>query len=239
MTAPGSFDPFSAPAPEDLPARATRLATACAVISMLMANPPSPVLRENLHEGAMTERWPLRDAASRAGAEELALAAHESPQAQETDWRELIGPSCPTRPVLSDLVPEAPAVPAEAEATLPSPSHLSLLPHDHLAVGLSRTGSLAVRAVGARQVRSEGAAAPDAVASDTNLQTTAPAPSPEETAFVATVTYLLAPLAPATSQVLRSQATTHLYRGAADLLDGIVAEAESLAEAVQAGATRR
>ena len=58
MTAPDSFDPFSAPAPDDLPARATRLATACAVVSMLAANPPSPVLRENLHEGAMTQRWP-------------------------------------------------------------------------------------------------------------------------------------------------------------------------------------
>ena len=32
MTAPDSFDPFSAPAPDDLPARATRLATACAVV---------------------------------------------------------------------------------------------------------------------------------------------------------------------------------------------------------------
>ena len=63
MTAPDSFDPFSAPAPDDLPARATRLATACAVVSMLAATSPSPVLRANLHEGsagpcATPPRWP-------------------------------------------------------------------------------------------------------------------------------------------------------------------------------------
>ena len=115
-----------------------------------------------------------------------------------------------TRPVLSALVPQAPPAPAEAEAALPSPSHLALLPHDHLAVVLSRTGSLAVRAVAQ------------------------PAPSAQATAFVATVRHLLTPLAPAVSQVLRAQAATHLFHGVASLLDGIAAEASSLAEAVQA-----
>lgn len=61
-----------------------------------------------------------------------------------------------------------------------------------------------------------------------------PAPSAQATAFVATVRHLLTPLAPAVSQVLRAQAATHLFHGVASLLDGIAAEASSLAEAVQA-----
>ena len=233
MSTTEKFDPLSAPAPGDLPARASRLATACAIVSMMVANPPSPVLRENLHEGTMHERWPLRDASSVAGAEELGLAAHESPQAQEADWRELIGPAAATRPVLSTLVPQAPSAPAEAEEGPASPSHLALLPRDHLAVVLSRTGSLAVHAVRATQAHTAQAAPAPAPSPDPAVPgTPGQDPAVLVRAFLATVHGLLEPLTPTVSEVLRARASTHLYHGVASLLDGITAEATNLAQAV-------
>lgn len=199
-----TFDPFAAPADDDLRGRAIRLATACAVVSQLLANPPSPLLAENLHEGAMTERWPLRDEVSLAAAAELAPAAHEPLSLQRADWDRLMGPGSPTRPLLSVLAPETPV--PETEAGLGAPGHLALLPEDHAAVVLARTGSLATRA-------------------------TAPGSAPETAAtFVGVVRTTLIPLTPPLVHVLREGAQSQAYQALGGLILGIRDQAASLAE---------
>lgn len=201
-----TFDPFAAPADDDLRGRAIRLATACAVVSQLLANPPSPLLAENLHEGAMTERWPLRDEVSLAAAAELAPAAHEPLSLQQADWDRLIGPGSPTRPLVSVLAPEAPA--PETGTGLGAPGHLALLPEDHAAVVLAQTGSLATRA-------------------------TAPGSAPETAAiFVGVVRTMLVPLAPSLARTLREGARSRAYQTLAGLILGIRDQAASLAEHV-------
>ncbi|WP_194785568.1 hypothetical protein [Actinomyces haliotis] len=207
-----SFDPYTAPPADDLAGRAVRLATACAVVSQLLANPPSPLLAENLHDGAMTDRWPLRDEVSLAAANELAEAAHEPLRLQQDDWDRLIGPGSDTRPLLSRLAPGAPTPPPKALGAPGTPGHLALLPRDHAAVVMARTGSMATRA-------------------------TAPSATPADTAaFIAVVRTMLLPLAPAVASTLREGARSRAYRAVAGLTLGIRDQAERLASDVSPSA---
>lgn len=239
--APDSFDPYAAPAPADLRGRAVRLATAAAVLSGLLSNPPTPLLAEQLHDGALTDMWPLRDEASLRGARALAAAAHESDLAQTAEWRDLLGPTAPTRPVLSSLVGRgaagvtagfpgsASAAPAADAASavrdggtagatrapiVPAPPHLRPLPPDHAAVLVARTGALATRCASALATPAEGIA---------------PGVAPLIEELGTTVDGSLVPLTEALCGVLRERAATRLYLALPDLLAGFSEEARSFA----------
>ncbi|MCI1896335.1 MAG: hypothetical protein LKJ57_05160 [Ancrocorticia sp.] len=134
-----AFDPHKTPDTSDIAGRGTRLATVASVLSMMLAEPLSGGLRENLNNPELLDVWPLRDADSLSGISLLRDAA-DTPKSLADEWLELFGyggrvPVNSPNAAVSRMAKDAVASPAVRQ-----------LPATHLAVGMALCGAAAARA---------------------------------------------------------------------------------------------
>lgn len=203
-----SFTPYEAPAQEDVGARAVRLATALAVLSMMTSAPPSPGLLENLREADMLDRWPLRDEQSAAGVAMLRAVALARDGALHEDFQDLLGPAGRISPVLPD--DEVASIVADCSALGFRAPHSGGLPTGHIAALMARAGFLAT-------ARRQAIHAGDHVQAEAL-----------RAALARLIGESLGPLAEQVAREAQEHARTSMYAALAPLLRGAVAEADSL-----------
>ena len=85
-----NFDPTRAPAREDVISRGVRLGTAATVIASFYASAPTMGMIDNFFNPELLEVWPLRDAISLSGINQL-LAGHDHQGPLRSDWLALYG----------------------------------------------------------------------------------------------------------------------------------------------------
>ncbi|MDK7185661.1 molecular chaperone TorD family protein [Winkia sp. UMB6473-AN360BR] len=202
-----AFDPFTAPAADDITSRGVRVGTAAAVLHKLFAAMPDRGLLENISNPALLRMWPLRDEQSVQAAAVLE-GEHEHGRDLSNEYARLFGPLGRVSLLGQDSDAALPALYSQFGFTSPTPS----LPPTHFATQLAFVGHLSTFLAGLwRQGES-----PDAHRTAQSLRDF--------------MDRYAGPLALQVVGGVRAESASPTYRAAAELAAALVKEAAALAD---------
>lgn len=214
---PATEQPAAAPDQSVLAERLDTLAGTCAFTSRLLLASPDADLLARITQPGLMSGWPLRDAASVEGVALLVRGAGEDVLTLARDYQRLfIGPGTVLAPpyesvhltrdrlVFDEQTRQVRAAYREFGRVAPA---LHREPDDHLGLELDFLSHLSVRALDALEAGDEN-----------TLDVTLAAQQAFLTDHVLT-------FAPAFTDLVREHARTDFYRGAALLVDGVLARA--------------
>ena len=148
-----NFDPTRAPAREDVISRGVRLGTAATVIASFYASAPTMGMIDNFFNPELLEVWPLRDAISLSGINQL-LAGHDHQGPLRSDWLALYGYNAIAQPTETQrgATPEVQQKLGELYSR-ENFSHIQVhnAPAYHIAAELAFSGHLATQAAMSRR----------------------------------------------------------------------------------------